>query len=356
MGDCESVKDLTSNIWLKSDIPITDKTIIKNYRMKQLEYNETYLIKMRSYNGNQWSPFSPIIMVKTQPLKLTWRYNRNSKAYKHFNPLTESRMIIESRKYNEMYSIFGQNVLSKKKLSTNANGRFCVEFIVNKMSNSNYGTAVGLLPYPLDKEHMNVTVGSNAKHFALCMHFGINYIQIKYGGSSTNFYLNQWPWHKTRNGDSFILAMNVDHPNHIDVYHNGVHLPLIFQQLYNQVKQINVPKKFVFAASFCNDRAVGTYGYYTKKKRRGKKPKHVVADIEIKCLDESEMTMFRMVLRMIWYNLIPWFIRVNFRIIVFMLVILYYMFRYRHILRWNTASTESEEFRNELGTCTVALS
>ena len=250
-------------------------------------------------------------------------------------------MVIESRKSNEMYGIFGQNVLSKRKLSQNSNKRFCVEFIVHKMSNTNYGTSIGFMPHPLPKEYMSVTLGSDTKHFALCMHFGVNYIQIKYGGSTTSYYLTQWPWHKTRSGDSFIFAMDVQ-SNDIEVYHNGVHLPSMFQQLYNQHKRINIPKKFVLAASVYNDR---TYDYYQMNKRR-KRAKHVIADVEIKYLDE--VTKFQLVLRMIWYNLIPWFIRVNIRIIFFMLVILYYMFRYRHILRWSTAPTESEDVEKEL--------
>merc|ERR1711972_962240 len=110
--------------------------------------------------------------------------------------------------------------------------------------------------------------------------------------------------------------MDVAH-GHIDVYHNGIRLPYIFQQLHSQGRRITIPKKFVFAASFVNDQP--NYNYSTKRRRR---KKNVVADIEIRCLDENDMTMFRMILRMAWYVLVPWFVRVNIQIIVFLLVIL----------------------------------
>eukprot|EP01083_Nonionella_stella_P082758 228510_1 len=316
IGDDEAMDLLAqkpTREWNKSQITDGNK---RKYKLKDLESNTSYGLKLRASNSNdKWSSFCDVLWIETPPLRLRWKYSK--KCEKYMNPLTDARMIIESNKYGGVYRLYGDTILSRK-MSTDGD-TFGIEFIVHNMSISSYGTSIGFMSHPFTK----------TSKYDLCvsMHFGMNYIQIKCNGTVGTCQLNQWPWHKTRHGDSFIFVMDL-HDNTVDaVYHNGVQLNLIFQQLYNQQKRVILPKKFVVAASVCDDTDSRSPRYYSNHKRKRKR-KHVIGDIEIGYLKETDLSQFRMVLRVIWYVFVPWFIRVNIKFIIFMFTVLYCMWKY----------------------------
>ena len=122
--------------------------------------------------------------------------------------------------------------------------------------------------------------------------------------ASTNYGLYLYPWHKSRNGDSFIFVFNLV-GNYIQIYHNGIELKNAF---YNhntaQMTRVVVPKRFVLAASFTGDHRSDYYNTFMnpwmnryfpfksqkRNKNKHRPPPHVILHILVRDASNAHAT------------------------------------------------------------------